>query len=94
MAKSNLTHKTPKSTSASSSRRAELEKSLKIDAKALGIPSGSAAIFIKKTLDAVEKSLNPKEIITEHDLNSAISKELKKYHKDFAYIYQNRDKIV
>ena len=74
--------------------RGALEQSLKIDAKALGIPAGSAEIFIKKTLDAVEKSLNPKEIITEHDLNSAISKELKKYHKDFAYIYQNRDKIV
>ena len=74
--------------------RSELEKSLKIDAKALGIPAGSAEIFIKKTLDAVENSLGTKEIITERDLKSAIVKELKKYHKDFAYVYQNRDKIV
>ena len=74
--------------------RDQLEKALKIDAKALGIPSGAAEIFIKHTLDAVEKSLGPKEIITERDLTSAIAKELKKYNADFAYIYRNRDKIV
>lgn len=71
-----------------------LEKQLKIDARALGIPSGSAEIFIKKTLDAVEKTLSSKKIITERDLNSAIIKELQKYHHDFAYFYRNRDKIV
>ena len=74
--------------------RGEIEKSLKIDVKALGIPAGSAEIFIDKTLDAVESSLGSRRIITEHDLKSAIVRELKKYHKDFAYIYQNRDKII
>ena len=73
--------------------RAALER-LKIDAKALNIPSGSAQIFIEKTLDAAEKSLRPKKIITEHDLTSAIVKELRKFNRDFAYVYQNRDKIV
>ena len=71
-----------------------ITRNLKIDAKGLGIPAGAADIFIKKTLDAVEKSLRPRKIITEKDLKTAIAKELKKYHKDFAYIYQNRDKII
>ena len=74
--------------------REQLEKSLKIDAKALGIPIGAAKIFIKRALDAVEKSLKPKKIITDQDLTSAIAKELEKYNADFAYIYRNRDKIV
>lgn len=74
--------------------RQKIEADLKIDAKALAIPSGSANIFIQKTLDAVEKSLRPKNIITERDLKNAIARELKKYHKDFAHIYQNRDKII
>lgn len=74
--------------------REKLKHALDIDAKALGIPPGSAAIFISRTLDAVEKSLDSKNIVTERDLKSAIVQELKKYHHDFAYIYQNRDKIV
>ena len=39
-------------------------------------------------------SSKSKKIITEQDLNRAIVKELKKYHKDFAYVYENRDKII
>ena len=42
----------------------------------------------KKIAKAYEK------IITDADLTRAISKELKKYNKDFAYVYQNRDKII
>ena len=64
-----------------------LAKNLKIDAKAVGIPSGAAEIF-------TEKSLKSKKIITEKDLERAIAKELKKYNADFAYVYENRDKII
>lgn len=74
--------------------RQALQKSLKIDAKAIGIPAGAADVFIAKTLDAVEKDLKHHRIITESGLKSAIVRELKKFHKDFAYIYQNRDKII
>ena len=69
-------------------------KNLKIHAKALGIPSGAANSFIEETLKSATKSLKSKKIITENDLTRAIVKELKKYHKDFAYVYENRDKIV
>ena len=71
-----------------------LIKNLKIDAKAVGIPAGATDIFITKSLKAAEKSLKPHKIITEKDLNRAIIKELKKYNTDFAYVYENRDKII
>lgn len=71
-----------------------LIKNLKIDAKAVSIPAGAAEIFITKSLKAAEKSLKSKKIITEKDLERAITKELKKYNADFAYVYENRDKII
>ena len=70
------------------------ERILKIHAKALGIPSGSANIFIKKSIATAEKSLKNRKIITDQDTVRAITIELKKYHKDLAYIYENYDKII
>ncbi|MBR3329428.1 hypothetical protein IKG29_02800 [Candidatus Saccharibacteria bacterium] len=72
----------------------KLIKELKIDTRALGIPSGAAEIFINETLKSVKKSLKSKNIITEHDLKRLVTKELKKYHADLAYVYENRDKII
>lgn len=69
-------------------------KILKIHAKALGIPSGSAEIFIKKSITAAEKSLKSRKIITKNDRIRAITKELKKYNKDLAYVYENFNKII
>ena len=71
-----------------------LIKELEIDAKAVGIPSGAAEIFIEKSISAAKKSLKSKKIITKKDLILAISKELKKYNADLAYVYKNRDKII
>ena len=71
-----------------------LIKNLKIDAKAVSIPAGAAEIFIEKSLAAAIKSLKSKKIITEKDLERAITKELKKYNPDLAYVYENRDKII
>ena len=71
-----------------------LKKELEIDAKAVGIASGAAELFIKKTIDSVKKSLTTKHIITEGDLKRLVIKELKKYNKDLAYVYENRDKII
>lgn len=73
---------------------AEIRRVLKIDAKAIGIPSGAAEVFIERTLKAAKQTLKHKKIITENDLERAIAKELKKYNADFAYVYENRDKII
>ena len=72
----------------------DLTKILKVHSKALGIPIGSAEIFIKKSLTAAEKSLKNRKIITEKDLYRAVAKELKKYHADLAYVFENYDKII
>ena len=69
-------------------------KELKIDAKGLGIPSGAATIFIEKTLKTATKALQKKTIVTDLDVKKAITKELKNYHADLAYVYENRDKII
>lgn len=71
----------------------QLRKDLKIHAKAVGIPVGAAESFIDETLKTVQKSLK-KKTITQLDLDRLIVKELKKYNSDFAYVYQNRDKII
>ena len=72
----------------------KLKKELKIHAIGLGIPAGAAEIFIERTLKDALKNLKTKKIITKNDLERAITKELKKYNKDFAYVYKNRDKII
>ena len=69
-------------------------KELKIDAHALGIPTGAAETFINKTLEQTKKALKSKNTITKKDLERTITKELKKYHKDLAYVYENRDRII
>lgn len=71
-----------------------ITKSLKSDARALGIPAGAAESFIAYTLRNVQKSLRHKKLITDQDLKRAIVKELKKFNADFAYVYENRDKII
>ncbi len=71
-----------------------LQKELKQTAKAIDIPAGAADLFIKETLKSLEKSLKDKTTITESDLHRMLAKILKKYHADFAYVYQIHDKII
>ena len=70
------------------------ESKLKIHAKALGLAPGSSDIFIKKSIISAEKSLKNREIVPKSDFNRAISKELKKYNTDLAYVFENYDKII
>ncbi len=73
---------------------ASIIKDLKINAHGVGIPSGAAEIFAEHALAGAKKTLKNKSIITEKDLERAITKELKKYNQDLAYVYQNRDTII
>ena len=72
----------------------ELRKELKIHARALRIPVGAAESFIDVTIKVVKNNLKKKTVITRADLDRLVVKELKKYNADFAYVYQNRDKII
>ena len=67
---------------------------LKINAKALGIPSGAADVFIDKVMKGAKKTLKNKKVITKQDLERAVLKELRIYNNDLAYVYENRDKII
>lgn len=71
-----------------------IKRELKIHAKGLGIPSGAAEAFIDRALADATKRLSTKKLITEDDLTRALVRELKKYHADLAYVYENRDKII
>ena len=77
-----------------SSTKKDLRRELKIHAKALGIPSGAADSFIDETIKTVKKNLKKKTVITKADFERMVARELKKYNADFAYVYQNRDKII
>lgn len=72
----------------------DLRRELKIHAKALGIPSGAADSFIDETIKTVKKNLKKKTVITKADFERMVARELRKYNADFAYVYQNRDKII
>ena len=71
-----------------------LKKALKIHARALDIPEGSAEIFINKSVAAAKKALAKHKFITDQDITRVVAKELKKYHADLAYVYANYDKII
>ena len=71
-----------------------LLKSIKQNARALGIPAGSAEIFANEAIKSLRQSLKGKSIITEADLNRLLAKTLKKYHADLAYVYETYGKIV
>ena len=71
-----------------------VKRELMIHAKALGIPTGAAETFVEQAVVSATKALKTRKIITERDLRRALVKELKKYNKDFAYVYENYDKII
>lgn len=70
------------------------EATLKSHAKAIGLAPGSAEIFIKKSLTATTRALKKRKIVTKSDFSRTLTKELKKYHPDLAYVYENYDKII
>lgn len=72
----------------------ELRKDLLSEARALRIHVGFAEIISDKCVQAVEKYLKTHPVVTKSDIERIIYNELKKYHKDLAYIYHNRDKII
>ena len=71
-----------------------LRKDLIINMKGLGVPVGAAEAFADEIIKDVKKSIKGKKIVTEQDINRYISTSAKKYNKDLAYVYKNRDKII
>lgn len=84
----------PKSPSSYTFDPVALKKSLTRDARALGIPMGSAEVFIDHTIKEVVKSLKSKSTPTEAEVNRALIREMKKYSPDFVFYLQHRDQII
>ncbi len=72
----------------------DLRHDLLAEARALRVHSGFAEIIAEKTIKVVEKYLKTHPVVTKKDIETLVYNELKKYHKDLAYIYHNRDKII
>ena len=77
-----------------SSTEKSIKKDLKYHAHALGIPDGAAEDFINHALISAKAKLKDKSTITSADLSRIITKELKKYHKDLAYVYEIHTTII
>ena len=84
----------PKSPSSYTFDPIALKKSLTRDARALGIPMGSAEAFIERTVNDVVKSLKSEQTPTESGVNRAVIREMKKYSPDFVFYLQHRDQII
>ncbi|MBQ6127953.1 hypothetical protein IJI69_04720 [Candidatus Saccharibacteria bacterium] len=69
-------------------------KDILLEAKVLGIASGSAKVFAEKVAEKVAKWAERRESVTEDDINTQIAKEINRYSKDLAFVYQNRGKII
>ena len=72
----------------------ELKKDLSREARALRIHSGFANVIIEKVIASVKAYQKTHPVVTEKDIDRLVYTELKKYHKDFAFFYHNRDKII
>lgn len=71
-----------------------IKQELKLHAKALSIPEGAIDSFIKEAIPAIKKSLKARTILTKLDVAKIVAKEIRKYNKDLAYVYENHDKII
>lgn len=69
-------------------------KDLLKQAKALNISEAVAKEYADRVGEKVEKWVRARGGVTEDDVNSIIAREIKKYNRDIAFIYENRGKII
>lgn len=75
------------------SRRA-LENEIIEEGRSLYISEEATAPFAKKVATEVATWVKKRGKVTESDVNIKVAKSIKKYSKDLAFIYENRDKII
>lgn len=69
-------------------------KDLLKQARALNISKPATEKYASVVAERVEKWVLARGKVTEDDLNTIIAKEVKKYNRDIAFIYENRGKII
>ncbi|MBQ6570749.1 hypothetical protein IJI02_00155 [Candidatus Saccharibacteria bacterium] len=64
------------------------------EARVLGLHAGFAEMVSDSVAQKVERYLESHPVVTAKDIDLLVSRELKQYNPDLAYIYRNRDKII
>lgn len=71
-----------------------LKEEIMREGRVLRLHPGAVEIIAGAVAKDTAKWVEKRSIITKNDLNTKVGKELEKYNRDLAYIYQNRGKIV
>lgn len=64
------------------------------EAKVLGIEKEISEEIATRTVEEIMKWREGRSMITSEDLNEKLSEVLKKYNKDLAYLFKNKDQII
>lgn len=75
-------------------KAAALKQEILAEAKVVRLPMGTAEVVAEKVAEQVAKWAGRRSAVTQADLNRQIAKEMLKYSRDLAYVFQNRDKII
>lgn len=75
------------------SEKALLKDILK-EAKVLKISNETAGKYAKIVSGRVASWVDKRTTVTQPDINRQVAKEIKKYNKDLAFIYENKGKII
>lgn len=72
----------------------KIHEEIKQEARVLGLHSGTAEIIADKVTDKIMAWGEKRSMITEDDLNARLSKEIKKYNEDLAYLFESKGKVI
>ena len=72
----------------------KIHEDIKREAKVLGIHPGTAEIIADKVTEKIMNWSKKRSMSTEDDLNERIVKELEKYNKDLAYLFESKGKVI
>ena len=72
----------------------KIHEEIKREAKVLGIHPGTAEIIADKVSEKIMSWSKKRSMITEDDLNQRMVKELEKYNKDLAYLFESKGKVI
>lgn len=71
-----------------------LKKDILKEAKVLKLPEASVKLYAEAVSEKVSAWAMKRGAVTQNDINRETAKEIKKYSKDLAFIYENRGKII
>ncbi|MBQ3318547.1 hypothetical protein IJG76_00800 [Candidatus Saccharibacteria bacterium] len=74
--------------------RLKLKDDILREARVAKIPAGFAEKIADEVSRNIEKWLDNRPVVTKKSFDLAVIRELKKYHPDLAYIFENRNFMI